>query len=55
MPTNIHIKSMEEDVSLITEGLNVFKKVRFKGKKCVKKLKEKDYNWRQMEWWGFYF
>ncbi len=24
-------------------------------KKCVLELKEADYNWRQMEWWAFYF
>ena len=25
------------------------------GKKCILELKEADYNWRQMEWWAFYF
>lgn len=25
------------------------------GKKSVLELKEADYQWRQMEWWGFYF
>jgi len=25
------------------------------GKLCVLELKEADYNWRQMEWWAFYF
>jgi len=25
------------------------------GKTCVLELKEADYNWRQMEWWAFYF
>lgn len=25
------------------------------GKKCVLELKKADYNWRQMEWWAFYF
>jgi transposase-like protein len=25
------------------------------GKKSVIELKEADYNWRQMEWWAFYF
>jgi len=25
------------------------------GKTCVIELKEADYNWRQMEWWAFYF
>jgi len=25
------------------------------GKKCILELKEANYNWRQMEWWAFYF
>lgn len=25
------------------------------GKKCVLELRAADYNWRQMEWWAFYF
>ncbi len=25
------------------------------GRSCVLELKEADYNWRQMEWWEFYF
>lgn len=25
------------------------------GKACVLRLKEADFGWRQMEWWGFYF
>jgi hypothetical protein len=28
---------------------------RWDGKACVLELKEADYNWRQMEWWAFYF
>lgn len=27
----------------------------WEGKKSVLELKEADYNWRQMEWWAFYF
>ncbi len=27
----------------------------WEGKKCVLELKEANYNWRQMEWWAFYF
>ncbi|HRQ71788.1 MAG TPA: hypothetical protein PLU35_02040 [Phycisphaerales bacterium] len=27
----------------------------WEGRKCVLELKEADYNWRQMEWWAFYF
>lgn len=29
--------------------------VKWDGKKSVLKLKEANFNWRQMEWWGFYF
>ncbi|MBI5303663.1 MAG: hypothetical protein HY868_16120 [Chloroflexi bacterium] len=25
------------------------------GKKCVLQLKAANFNWRQMEWWAFYF
>lgn len=25
------------------------------GKKCVLELKQANYNWKQMEWWAFYF
>lgn len=25
------------------------------GRKCILELKAADYNWRQMEWWAFYF
>ena len=27
----------------------------WEGKECVLELKAVDYNWRQMEWWAFYF
>jgi hypothetical protein len=27
----------------------------WEGKKCVLELKEANYNWRQTEWWAFYF
>ena len=27
----------------------------WEGKPCVLELKEVNYNWRQMEWWAFYF
>lgn len=29
--------------------------VKWDGKKSVLELKEAKFNWRQMEWWGFYF
>lgn len=28
---------------------------RWDGKKCVLEMKEEDFQWRQMEWWAFYF
>lgn len=27
----------------------------WEGKKSVLELKEANYNWKQMEWWAFYF
>ncbi|MBL8099233.1 MAG: hypothetical protein JNK81_08625 [Anaerolineales bacterium] len=29
--------------------------IKWEGKKSVLELKEANFNWRQMEWWGFYF
>ena len=29
--------------------------IAWEGKQCVLELKEADYNWKQMEWWAFYF
>lgn len=29
--------------------------IKWDGKKSVLELKEANFNWRQMEWWGFYF
>ena len=40
----MHIKSRLADMPIIWEG-----------KSSVLELKEADYNWRQMEWWAFYF
>jgi len=28
---------------------------RWDGKSCILEMKEKDFQWRQMEWWAFYF
>lgn len=43
-----------------SQDIGIFKKLKkmpvsWNGKKCVLELKEADYNWRQMEWWAFYF
>lgn len=41
----------------ILEAKNLLEKLPkyWEGKECVLELKEADFNWRQMEWWGFYF
>ena len=44
----------KDDVEMLKANLiNVSKY--WDGKSCVLELKEADYNWRQMEWWAFYF
>jgi len=42
------------DIALLAEELTKLP-TRWEGKACVLELKEADYNWRQMEWWAFYF
>jgi hypothetical protein len=27
----------------------------WEGKKCILEMKDADYNWKQMEWWAFYW
>ncbi len=45
---------MKEDIKILKRQLKNLPKV-WEGKKCILELKEADYNWRQMEWWAFYF
>ncbi len=45
---------MKEDIKVLKRQLKNLPKV-WEGKKCILELKEADYNWRQMEWWAFYF
>ncbi len=45
---------MNEDIRLAKKQLKTLPKT-CEGKKCVLELKEANYNWRQMEWWAFYF
>ncbi len=45
---------MKEDIKVLKRQLKNLPKL-WEGKKCVLELKEADYNWRQMEWWAFYF
>ncbi|MCL2131848.1 MAG: hypothetical protein FWH36_05285 [Lentimicrobiaceae bacterium] len=42
------------DIEILTANLSKLPKF-WNGKTCVLELKEADYNWRQMEWWAFYF
>jgi len=44
----------------LTQDIKIFKKlnnlpVAWDGRKSVLELKKANYNWRQMEWWAFYF
>lgn len=43
-----------EDINIAKELLTRLPKY-WDGKESILRLKEVDYNWRQMEWWGFYF
>ena len=43
-----------KDIQLFKEGIPQLPKF-WDGKTCILELKEADYNWRQMEWWAFYF
>jgi len=45
---------MKEDIKVLKRQLKNLPKL-WDGKKCILELKEADYNWRQMEWWAFYF
>ena len=44
----------KNDINIIKANLTNLPKF-WDGKICVLELKEADYNWRQMEWWAFYF
>jgi hypothetical protein len=48
------IKSYRDDVLLAQSALSKLPKL-WDGKKCVLELKTQNFNWRQMEWWAFYF
>lgn len=42
------------DIELIKSDL-LKMPILWEGKACVLELKEANYNWKQMEWWAFYF
>lgn len=46
--------SFLNDIATVKKALADLPKV-WEGKKSVLELKAADYNWRQMEWWAFYF
>ncbi len=48
------MKLYEKDVENISKQLQKMPKY-WDGKECVLELKDADYQWRQMEWWAFYF
>jgi len=47
-------KAASEDIVIAENKLSKIPRD-WQGKKCVLELKEADYNWKQMEWWAFYF
>ncbi len=44
----------ESDIKILEKKLKKLPS-HWDGRKSILELKEADYNWRQMEWWGFYF
>jgi hypothetical protein len=50
----VAIRTIESDIGLLKDRLKGIKTA-WDGRECVLEMKEADYNWRQMEWWGFYF
>ena len=46
--------AFSEDIAKAKKALATLPRV-WEGKKSVLEMKEADYNWRQMEWWAFYF
>lgn len=48
------VSSFFEDIEIAKKALRAIP-TEWEGKASVLELKEVDYNWRQMEWWAFYF
>lgn len=52
---------MQKILSEIAEDIEIARQklanlpTEWDGRKCVLELKDADYNWRQMEWWAWYF
>ncbi len=47
-------KKYLEDIELISEKLKSLPRI-WDGKTAILEMKEENFNWKQMEWWGFYF
>jgi hypothetical protein len=47
-------KIYTQDIATLQSALVALPK-RWDGRQCVLELKDADYQWRQMEWWAFYF
>lgn len=45
---------MKTDIEILKELLSTINPI-WDGKACILEMKEEDYQWRQMEWIGFYF
>lgn len=43
-----------EDIEIAKRKLAALP-IEWEGKKCVLELKDANYQWKQMEWWAFYF
>jgi hypothetical protein len=50
----MEIKNFNEDLELLKNSFSGLENV-WDGKASVLYLKENNYNWKQMEWWAFYF
>lgn len=42
------------DIDLLVENFKIIE-TDWDGQTCILEMKEQDFQWRQMEWWGFYF
>jgi hypothetical protein len=45
---------LQSDLNLLKNGMAYLPTV-WEGKQCILEMKEIDFQWRQMEWWAFYF
>lgn len=48
------MKNYQNDLKIFKENFKNLK-TNWDGKGCILELKDANYNWKQMEWWGFYF